>query len=411
MTILLSLANRVKVKNYFFYILRRCQKVISKLHKDCETVARQNADIVGYTKECDARIKEVLTAGRHSAKQRTVPKKAQDIFENLMDDIEKLVKTRKKVLNKETEGRRHSTRIIRQCRDWLSGRSLALQKLNTTTGTLGPRGHAHPASEETENGAVKESPKPNDNAIMSILESLQLLEKELQEYVHQEVSLSDKYRAELRRKHLQKQVHGFSVQGFEDMESTLKTLEKNPEKVAECIAVLQSSVNEINKEYGECVFFINKIVSQDSNENGANPSPRPEKKDTRTTPRNWPDNHRLKPATMAGKPARSHDNNVNYLGKERSEPNQLLSKIRQLVEKYDAMKSEDQLLSSKHRSEMSRKKRDVDIVLQKKDDHIMRLQMQLKEAEAEKEKYKKLYNDTKIGYQKNYESVTSPRLS
>lgn len=380
--------------------LDRCKGVIKKLHQDCEVVARQNADIVEHTKECDAKIKAVLSVGRHSAKQKTVPRKTQDIFNNLMDDIEKLVKTRKRVLDKETEGRRHSTRIIRQCRDWIESRTLALKKLNS--------GQAHGASKNSdqisEDGTIgnthRDAPPVNDNAIMSILDSIQLMERELQEYVHQELTATDNLRTELRRKQLQKKLHGFSVHGMADIENALDNLEKHPESLKENVQVVKTCIREINKEYGDCVSYLDR-VDPDSVNGVQNTSPSTTARDQR--PRNWPATFKKK--QYPGGSTNRHTEN----GPSKVEPNQLLDRLKALAVKHEELKNEEQNLSNKFRTELSKKKRDMDLILQKKEDHILRLQTDIKEITAEKEKYKKLYNDTKIGYQRNHDSGATPR--
>ena len=390
--------------------LKRCQNVIQKLHNDCNSVAKQNAEIIEHTKECDAKIREVLSTGRRSAKQTTIPKRTQDLFSNLMDDIEKLVKTRRKVITLETEGRRHSTRIIRQCRDWLEDRTLMLQKLHASPGAFRSADTLRDSTVQTNTNNRRPAPPNNDNAIMSILDSLQLLEKELQEYMHMEIMMTDKYRGELRRKQLTKKVHGFSAQGMSEAMELLNKLEKDPSAVNQSIEILQSVIKEADREYGECVFYLNKVEPRHSSPDGqnttsvasGNSSPHTVKRTFKQT-RDWPKNFNSK-SQLGGKKTRSLENNINSLGiSEKTEPNQLLNKLKQFVATYEEMKSEDQSLGHKYRAEMSRKKRDTDVALQKRDDQILRLQTQLKEAEAEKEKYKKLYNDTKIGHQKNIE--------
>jgi hypothetical protein len=382
--------------------LNRCQAVIKKLHQDCETVAKQNFDIIEHTKECDAKIKSVLSVGRQSAKQKTVPKKTQDLFANLMDDIEKLVKTRRKVLDKETEGRRHSTRIIRQCRDWIESRCLTLKKLNNPPSQGTPK--LENGDDEGALSIQRAAPPVNDNAILSVLDALQLFEKELQEYVHQEITLSDKFRTEIRRRHLQKKLHGFNIQGMTDIEHALHSLEKDPASFQDNIVAIKTSVREINREYSECVSFLNKVDpncdSADSEK--SNSSPVAKRRDFKAAPRNWPGNFK-RTANFGGNLTRSMDNNLQMAGREKSEPNQLLNRIKSLASKHEELKNEDLNLSSKYRIEISKKKREMDLVIQRKDDQILKLQTDVKEITAEKEKFKKLYNDTKIGYQRNTE--------
>ena len=391
--------------------LKRCQNIIQKLHNDCNIVAKQNAEIIEHTKECDTKIKEVLTAGRRSAKQTSVPKRTQDLFSNLMDDIEKLVKTRRKVITMETEGRRHSTRIIRQCRDWIEDRSLMLQKLHASPGPGAFRSIEAPGDSDLLINVRRPAPPNNDNAIMSILDSLQMFERKLQEYIHLEIMMTDKYRSELRRKQLAKKVHGFSAQGMAEAMEILNKLEKDPGTIDQNIELLQSVIKETNREYGECVVYLNKVeprhaspVSQISNSVASSNNSSQTVRKSYKQPREWPRNFTTRPQ-LGGKKTRSFENNINALGitAEKAEPNQLLNKLKAFVASYEELKSEDQNMGQKYRAEMSRKKRDTDLALQKKDDQILKLQTQLRESEAEKEKFKKLYNDTKIGHQKNIE--------
>ena len=392
--------------------LKRCQAVIYKLHKDCETVAKQNNEIIDHTKECDAKIKEVLRTGRKSAKQAMVPKKTSELFSNLMDDIEKLVRSRRRVVDMELEGKRHSTRIVRQCRDWLEGRVQTLHQLQS-----------HPGQESegaTSNGQVTQvnvnraNPPDSDIGIITILESLKLLEKELLEYIQQEIAITEKYRQQLRAKRLQKKVHGFTMDGISDMEAILQKASKDPDTLKDNLPVLKAYVKEINREYGECVFYLNKIIPQEANSNpngellAIHMSPKIVRKEGRPLVRDWPGNFKRKP-NLGGKASRSVDSDLNMVGKPLNAPNQLLNKIKAMATMYDELKAEDLNLSSKYRTELAKKKRDMDVVLQKKDDQIMKLQTEMKEIMAEKEKYKKLYNDTKIGYQRNIENVGTPR--
>lgn len=377
--------------------MTRCQAVIKKLHADCETVAKQNADIVEQTKECDAKIKDVLSVGRHSAKHNSVPKKTQDLFAHLMDDIEKLVKSRRKVLDKETEGRRHSTRIVRQCRDWVEGRTVALQKLAANPAPGAFRSLEAPGDGELTVNIKRAAPK-NDNGILSILDSLQLLEHELQEYIHREITVTDKYRSELRHKHLQKRVHGFGIHGLSDVESALESLEKDPENFKDNLVIVKTCISEINREYAECVSFLNRVEPGNSNEaNAAQSSPQAARRDFKQTSRDF-----RKVANMGGKIPRSTDNGI----KDRSERNQLLERIKAFIVRHEELKSEDHVVGNKYRAEMSKKKRETDIIIQRKDDQILRLQTEVKEAHAEKDKYRKLYNDTKIGVQRNFETFS-----
>ena len=118
------------------------------------------------------------------------------------------------------------------------------------------------------------------------------------------------------------------------------------------------------------------------------------------TSRSWPSNFKKGHNSEAGK-FRSVDNHHNPHTK--SEPNQLLIQLKDLISKLEELKSEDQVVGNKYRAEMSKRKRDMEITVQRKDDQLMKLQLEIKEIMAEKEKYKKLYNDTKIGVQRNIE--------
>jgi len=389
--------------------LSRCKTVIQKLHQDCETVAKQNSDIMEHTKECDNKIKSVLSVGRKSAKQNTVPKKTQDLFSNLMDDIEKLVKTRKNVLDKETEGKRHSTRVVRQCRDWIEGRAVALGKLASISAPGAFRSLDIPGDKDAKVTVKRAAPKVADNGIMTILDSLQLLEQELQDYIHKEVTVTDKYRSELRFKHLTKRAQGFNLHGINDVESALTNLEKDPEHMEENLAILRSCIGEINREYSECVSFLNRVVPgepESSASSDASSSPKSSRRDVVRPGRVVPPSNFKRGNNLGGKLSRSVDNNLQAVGRERSEPNQLLIMLKSLVAKLDELKSEDQVVGNKYRAEMSKRKRDMEITVQRKDDIIMKLETEVKEAIAEKDKYKKLYNDTKIGFHRNIDTGT-----
>ncbi|KAH3695719.1 uncharacterized protein LOC127862954 [Dreissena polymorpha] len=404
--------NVQKTLKHSFQQLSRCKAVIEKLHEDCETVAKQNTDIVEQTKECDAKIKSVLSVGRKSAKLNSVPKKTQDLFGNLMDDIEQLVKTRRKVLDQETEGKRHSTRIVRQCRDWIEGRAVALQKLAAVPPPGTFRSFDVPGDAEMTvkvKRPAPPAPRASDNGIMSILDALKLLELELQDYIHKEVIVTDKYRSELRFKQLQRRIQGFNIHGISDVESALDNMEKEPEHFHDHLTLVKSCISEINREYSECLGFLNRAcptvdIKDPVNGTTNNGSlPKGVKHDSKPVPKNWPSNFKSK-QSLGSKLSRSMDNNLQAIGREKTEPNQLLERLKSLVAKHDELKSEDLTVGNKYRAEMSKKKRDAEIVLQKKDDQIMRLQTDIKEAVAEMEKYKKLYNDTKIGFQRNHEN-------
>ncbi|XP_052811778.1 uncharacterized protein LOC128239254 [Mya arenaria] len=376
--------------------LNRCKAVIIKLHQDCATVAKQNTDIIEHTKECDAKIKSVLSYGRQSAKQNTVPKKTQDLFGNLMDDIEKLVKSRRNVIDKETEGKRHSTRIVRQCRDWIEGRSVVLTKLASTPG---PGAYRSAEDGKPLVPFKRPAPKVANNGTISILDSLQLLEQELQDYIHKEILVTDKL--ELRLKHLQEKVHGFNVHGIGDVESALENIGKDPEHVEENLAIVRSCIKEINKEYSECCAFLKRVRPPEQGNTATQENASPSKKDPKLTARSWPSNFKRGHNSDGGR-NKHIDNYSNPHVK--SEPNQLLEQLKEFISKHEELKSEDQVVGNKYRAEMSKRKRDMEIAVQRKDDQIMRLQLENKEATAEKEKYRKLYNDTKIGVQRNFEA-------
>ncbi|KAK3599808.1 hypothetical protein CHS0354_022373 [Potamilus streckersoni] len=387
--------------------LKRCQSVIEKLHQDCEAVAKANSEIIEQSRQIDAKIRDVVSRGRKSAKG--APKKTQDVFSNLMDDVEKLVKSRKKVLDQETEGKRHSTRIVRQCRDWIEDRTLVLAKLNDVPGPGAFRSLNISKEGRMVVQIQRTSPGVHENAVMSILEALQLLERELQQYIHLEISLADKYKAELRRKTFQRQNKGFTPQGITDALGIIDLLKREPENAKHHFLELRTVLEEIGREYDVCVSYIDKlnsialtISSSDSNNKPIefNRSPKIHRRTQQQQPREWPNNMIRRAQSDKSTVSQSLDEGLQKVGVT-PETNQLLSKLKLLVTKYEELGEAEQSAGQRFRIELSKKKREWDLALQKKEDDLLQLQTQLKEVEAEKEKYKKLYNDTKIGYQKN----------
>ena len=51
------------------------------------------------------------------------------------------------------------------------------------------------------------------HAISTVLEGLHLLEQQVRQYVHMEILLTDKFRAEMRYRHLRKKSHGYTPRG------------------------------------------------------------------------------------------------------------------------------------------------------------------------------------------------------
>ena len=78
----------------------------------------------------------------------------------------------------------------------------------------------------------------------------------------------------------------------------------------------------------------------------------------------------------------------------------LLSQLKQLVGNYEMVKQKLGRLEDRYRLEYERKRRAFDATVKDKEDEIRGLQIRLKEVEAEKEKYRRLYEKMKVTFSK-----------
>ncbi|KAK7474292.1 hypothetical protein BaRGS_00034484 [Batillaria attramentaria] len=234
----------------------RCRAVIDKLHKDCQDLATANGEMVVQIRNCYSRVKRMLRPNQAASTSgpggTDIPKNTQAMFQSLIDDVERLMNRKSKALQQESEGRTNAMRLLRHLRDWIEERSSILNTLHQSTGSSSPRvnrlpllssrrgtamsngglhtppqrlssiGHHTPSPPRSRSRATpdeggggpygelqdhSELPEHVEpHAISTVLEGLHLLEQQVREYVHMEILLTDKYRSELRYRHLRKKV-------------------------------------------------------------------------------------------------------------------------------------------------------------------------------------------------------------
>lgn len=78
----------------------------------------------------------------------------------------------------------------------------------------------------------------------------------------------------------------------------------------------------------------------------------------------------------------------------------LLSQLKLLVANYEMVKLKLNRLEDRYRREYDTKRRAFDTTLRDREDEVASLQIRLKEVEAEKEKYRSLYDKMKITFAK-----------
>ena len=76
----------------------------------------------------------------------------------------------------------------------------------------------------------------------------------------------------------------------------------------------------------------------------------------------------------------------------------LLSQLKLLVANYEMVKLRLNRLEDRYRREYDHKRRAFEATLRNKEDEVAQLQIRLKEVEAEKEKYRGLYDKMKVAY-------------
>lgn len=78
----------------------------------------------------------------------------------------------------------------------------------------------------------------------------------------------------------------------------------------------------------------------------------------------------------------------------------MLASLKQLVTRHEKVKQKVREAEDRFRRDYEYKRRAFDATLREKGEEIARLQIRLKETEAEKEKYRTLYDNMKIGFVK-----------
>lgn len=295
----------------------------------------------------------------------------------------------------------------------------------------------------------------NPYPISSVLEGLHLLQKQVSEYTLMEIKLTDKYRAELRSKHLRKKSLGFTSRGLEEAERAMGKLEaafgvfRNDDPRADhsdgdgtraSLYKLRASLDTICDEYNECAQYVTRVTAtlpafpdvdkfvkkmegvQDA-ENKQKKEPDTEKprcsffkKDRK------PDGAAEKPQTKGDRkkgesqhpvadPLKSsskvkvteahsltHQESSNGEHSQLDGDGSLLSKLKILVANHEKLKQRMNGLEDRYLREFEHKRRSFDAILHAKSDDFARLEIKLKEAEAERDKYRTLYEKVKISY-------------
>nr|KAG5690026.1 hypothetical protein BaRGS_013376 [Batillaria attramentaria] len=424
----------------------RCRAVIDKLHKDCQDLATANGEMVVQIRNCYSRGTDI-------------PKNTQAMFQSLIDDVERLMNRKSKALQQESEGRTNAMRLLRHLRDWIESRRLPTPNcLRSRSRATPDEGGGGPYGELQDHSELPEHVEPH--AISTVLEGLHLLEQQVREYVHMEILLTDKYRSELRYRHLRKKSQGYTPRGLDDARRTLDRLESAPPPFTNStpnntltsrdpggtglvdkaqVARLRSTLDAICEEYNACVAYMNRatnslsrLVDLDGFLAQTEDSHQGHKK--RKTEKDKKGRHLESDAADKGgsvfgffkkkadtKPSSKHPeinlpvilppvkNHHHHQGKSRDgrsggggdlHDESLLSQLKLLVANFEVVKMRLNSLEDKYRREYDHKRRSFEAKLQQKEEEIAQLQIRFKEAEAEKDKYRTLYDKVKISYTK-----------
>ena len=287
----------------------------------------------------------------------------------------------------------------------------------------------------------------NIQPISSVVEGVHQLESQLREYIHLEILLTDRFRQELRRRQQQKKSQGLSSRGISDAQITLNRMATLPKaNQGEELALLHSQLDQIAVEYSECCQYVDKAVGsltqiedvenflkklQDREQiyrkNKLNNDDKKElhiqkvktsRKESKALNREQDAYDALVELFRKGtkgkeKQERSslvsktnHGNQYSSSGSKpassdsRVQPDNFLTRLKLLVANYEIVRLRMLTLEDRFRREVARRDRESKTLLQGRDEEIFRLQTLLREAEAEKDKYCKLYENTKIGTRK-----------
>ncbi|XP_048256506.1 uncharacterized protein LOC124133281 [Haliotis rufescens] len=399
--------------------IRRCQAVIHKLHQDCQAVADVNSDMMTQTKECDAWVRDILRSHRLPVSHVAVPHRAADLFQVLMEDIHSLSQGRNRMMTREKETRTHSMRLLRICRDWLSDRCHVLDQLYSSASSMATSRYLPTSTRLSVNSSVASTPlvttpsisRQGDRPVVvesypitSVMEGINLLEHQIKEYVHLETLLTDKLRSELRIKQLQKKAQGYTSKGFFTVKQHIDDIEKGVD-VDDNVSSLKGVLVKLSEEYDQCVNYMKRVTSN---------MPRSTASDTvMANNRNTDSNASSKKSGMIRKrpkepakvpalhlPKLVPENTFSNLDSEqepaRGKP--LLNRLKVLVANYEATKHNERTMAQRFQQGWEKRKWDLTEKIRKKDEDLLNIQFRLKEMTADRDKFRKLYDQAKLSH-------------
>ena len=287
-------------------------------------------------------------------------------------------------------------------------------------------------------------PRFNIQPISSVVEGVHQLESQLREYIHLEILLTDRFRQELRRRQQQKKSLGLSSKGIADAQSTLIRLATGSKGNQNGdLACLRSQLDQISVEYSECCQYVDKAVgsltqiedvenflkkvqdreqdyrknklSHDDKKDSSNLKIKISRRESKSLKREQDAYDALVELFRRGGKAKEKQDRNNLVLKAlhgssprakvgacdtQAPTGNFLTRLKLLVANYEIVRLRMLTLEDRSRREAARRERDTKSLLQGRDDEIFRLQTLLREAEAEKDKYCRLYENTKIGTRK-----------
>ncbi|XP_046552504.1 uncharacterized protein LOC124262103 [Haliotis rubra] len=396
----------------------RCQGVIHKLHHDCQAVADVNSDMMTQTKACDAWIRTILKSHRLPVSHTPVPDRVADLFQVLMDDVYALTKGRNRVMTREKETRTQSMRMLRICRDRLNDRCQVLDQLYSSDTSMATARYLPTSTRLSVNSSVTSTPlvttpsisrhgdRPyvvDPYPISSVMEGINLLEHQITEYVQLETVLTDKLRSELRIKQLQKKAQGYTSKGFFTVKQHIDDIEKGVD-VDDNLGRLKGVLVKLSEEYDQCVNYMKRMTLNLSRTSAANSGEannhniesksssksimlkkrpkEPVKVPTLHLPKLVPENTfsnlDSEPGTIRGKP--------------------LLNRLKMLVADHEATKHNQRTMAQRFQQDWEKRTRDLTEKIRKKDEELLNIQYRLKEMTADRDKFRKLYDQAKLSH-------------
>ncbi|XP_067677190.1 uncharacterized protein [Haliotis asinina] len=396
----------------------RCQGVIHKLHHDCQAVAEINSEMMTQTKACDAWVRNILKTHRLPVSQVPVPDRATDLFQVLMDDVYALSKGRNRVMTREKETRTQSMRMLRICRDKLNDRCQVLDQLYSSDTSMATARYLPTSTRLSVNSSVTSTPlvttpsisrhedRPfvvDPYPISSVMEGISLLEHQITEYVQLETVLTDKLRSELRIKQLQKKAQGYTSKGFFTVKQHIDDIEKGVD-VDDNLSRLKGVLVKLSEEYDQCVNYMKRVTlnlprttAVDTGEaNNRNTDSKSSSKSGMLKKR--PKEPVKVPTLHLPKlvPENTFSNLDSEPGTTRGKP--LLNRLKMLVADYEATKHSQRTMAQRFQQDWEKRTRDLTEKIRMKDEELLNIQYRLKEMTADRDKFRKLYDQAKLSH-------------